>query len=625
MIIGLQVRHYKAYKNANFIPIGNQHNFIAFAGENGVGKSSVLEALNTFFNNKNWLLTKKEKATDSYICPLFLIPKLKVSRLNTYFESISDFFWNLEKKEKNNEFFEMRESLGIEMKESHYLMFLGENYDKKLEIPFGSKVREDLNRQLDDNFSERKFLRELKDIYSYVYIPVEIDSEDFTKIETEEMQKIFNKEIKDEIKKALKKKDITTINTKLDTFVSELEKKLENKYFYDTGDTGTKKLTQTSLVDTILEIYFKKRVLMKGNRDETKLSKKMSELSAGEKREALINLVYVFLKKADERNTIIIIGIDEPENSLHTAICYEQFEKLKKISKNAQVFITTHWYGFLPIVDRGIVHFLKNETKENSKGEREVHINFFKKTDLYLYPYQTKKIPKDFSLKSTNDLVQSIFHSLKAKKPYNWLICEGPSDQIYLEYFLKEEITNKNLRIIPVGGNELVKKFYKYLSLPIYENIEDINKGKVFCLTDTDSNLRKNDIKQDEKLKNSLIIKRLANGDNFSTDLIKFEIEERQNSIDIEKSLNPIIFRKTLSELLVEGKFLVVETNIKNKKGNTTKENLRNLDIDDYFSTEEIKNNFAKKYIEVMNEATKEEEYIPEWINKIKLFFNDTK
>ena len=243
-----------------------------------------------------------------------------------------------------------------------------------------------------------------------------------------------------------------------------LEDKLEGNYFYDTGDEGTKKLTLNSLVDTILETYFKKRVLMKGSRNETKLSKKMSELSAGEKRESLINLVYVFLRDVVERESIFIIGIDEPENSLHTAICYEQFEKLKKISINTQVLITTHWYGFLPIVDKVLIHFLRNEVKDTVRGEEE-EICFYHKADLYLYPYQTKNIPKDFTLKSTNDLIQSIFHSLKAQNPYSWLICEGPSDKIYLDYFLKEEKKTTNLHIIPVGGIELVKKFYKYCKL----------------------------------------------------------------------------------------------------------------------------------------------------------------
>ena len=85
-------------------------------------------------------LTKKEKAGDSYICPLFLIPKSKVSKLKNYFEIIRDFFWNLEKKDKTDKFFEIRDSLNRETRDTHFLIFLGEDYDKKLTIPFGNKT-----------------------------------------------------------------------------------------------------------------------------------------------------------------------------------------------------------------------------------------------------------------------------------------------------------------------------------------------------------------------------------------------------------------------------------------------------------------------------------------------------
>jgi len=108
----------------------------------------------------------------------------------------------------------------------------------------------------------------------------------------------------------------------------------------------------------------------------------MNELSAWEKREALINLIYVFLKDSEERKTIDIIWIDEPENSLHTSLCYEQFEKLKVIANNKQVLFTTHWYWFLPIVDKWTVHFLENKDEK---------INFFKSINLYDYSFQTKK------------------------------------------------------------------------------------------------------------------------------------------------------------------------------------------------------------------------------------------
>jgi predicted ATP-dependent endonuclease of OLD family len=619
MIIGLQVRHFKAYKNKKYIPIGHEHNFVAYSGENGSGKSSILEALDTFLNNKTWLITKDSIASDSYICPLFLIPKDNASRLTSYFEIASDYFWDLEQKDKKDPFFEIRDKLIESHRETHFLIFMGEDIDHKMIIPFGESIQQGLLTKFESNFNEKNFLKELKDIYSYVYIPVEINSEEFTKIETVEMQKIFDKEVISEIKKSLRLRDIDIINTRLDSFVNELEGKLEGKYYYDTGDTGTKKLTQTSLVDTILEMYFKKRVLMKGSRNNTKLSKKMSELSAGEKRESLINLVYVFLKEEKERNKIILIGIDEPENSLHTAICYEQFEKLKKISKFAQVLITTHWYGFLPIVDKGLVHFIKTEISEKESGPDEV-IVFDKTVDLYRYPYQTKKLPKDFRLKSTNDLVQSIFHSLTTNNPYNWLICEGSSDQVYLEYFLRDLKDELNLQIIPVGGVELVKKFYTYLSLPINEIIKNKDCGKVFCLTDTDADLRKNDVTQFDDLKPHIILKRLSLGGNNTTELIEFEKELKQESMDIEKSLNPFVFSQTLKDLETDSKYFIDEEDIQNETGNTTITNLRSWSLESFFTDEEIKDEFAIKYVSVMDEKF-DDTYTPTWINEIKDFF----
>ncbi len=621
MIIWLELRHFKAYKNKNFIPIWFEHNFVSYTWENGVWKSSILEGLNTFLNNKDWLLTKLQKSSEAYIAPIFLIPKNKVSRLIKEFEIISNFFWDLDKKEKNNDFFELRANLienDINVKNEKYLIFLWENFDRDLYYPFWEKGKKDFDKYLIDNwidsFSEKKFLKEIKDLYSYVYIPVEIDMESFTKIETIEMQKIFDKELKDEIKTLLDWVNLDRtwwINEKLKDFILEIEDILDHKYNYETWMQRYNTVTKTDLTEKILEVYFQKRILTKKENDWIK--KKISELSAWEKRQALINLVYAFLKRKDERDKIVIIAIDEPENSLHTTICYEQFEKLKAISINSQVLITTHWYWFLPIIDKWIVHFLKI----NNGG-----IYFFHKVDLYLYPYQTKNLPKDLSLKSTNDLVQSIYYSLKAPIPYNWIICEWPSDQIYLKTFLNDVIISKNIKIISVWWIELVKKFYRYLELPISENIDNELKWKVFCLTDTDNNLRKLDINQSLGLKDSLIIKRLATWSEHSTKLVKFEVEVDQNSHWIEQSLNPIIFKKTLESLGIDEKYLIDDGAIQNLSWNTTKENLRNFDIEWYFSSEKIKNDFANKYIETLNKENNSLEFIPIWINEIKTFFN---
>ena len=70
-------------------------------------------------------------------------------------------------------------------------------------------------------------------------------------------------------------------------------------------------------------------------------------------------------------------------------------------------------------------------------------------------------LPIDYSIKSYNDLVQSIVFSIIQEVPYNWIICEGLSEKIYFEEIFKNEILNNNLRILPLGSYKEVKKVLK--------------------------------------------------------------------------------------------------------------------------------------------------------------------
>ncbi|EAS5601021.1 hypothetical protein D9R73_23665, partial [Salmonella enterica] len=56
MIIGLFLRYFKTYGGNNYIPLSSGSNFCGLIGNNGIGKSSVLESLDSFFNSKNWNL-----------------------------------------------------------------------------------------------------------------------------------------------------------------------------------------------------------------------------------------------------------------------------------------------------------------------------------------------------------------------------------------------------------------------------------------------------------------------------------------------------------------------------------------------------------------------------------------
>ena len=103
MIIGAFLRYYKTYQGINYIPITDEDKFCGLVGDNGIGKSSVLESFDTFFNAKPWnfnTVTKKsgKSSTKPQIVPVFLLERScfdgdvleKAEILNTIATSISE-------------------------------------------------------------------------------------------------------------------------------------------------------------------------------------------------------------------------------------------------------------------------------------------------------------------------------------------------------------------------------------------------------------------------------------------------------------------------------------------------------------------------------------------------------
>lgn len=52
MIIGVFLRNIKTYAGINYIPLTNGHGFCGLVGNNGIGKSSVLESIDSLLNGK---------------------------------------------------------------------------------------------------------------------------------------------------------------------------------------------------------------------------------------------------------------------------------------------------------------------------------------------------------------------------------------------------------------------------------------------------------------------------------------------------------------------------------------------------------------------------------------------
>lgn len=643
MVTSLFVRHFKVYKGISFIPLSEGCGFSSIIGENGVGKSSVLEALDFVFNKKNfdWPINSEAKSAGGitgnnvpFIAPVFLIRKenlrkeLKADQeLYDKAEQLSNFLWKtkLPATATSKPFKEHVEKLKANYKEDDYfLIIIGKRYNEP-GIYFGSFHNSIIDafvedsKQADDKKNEdalQKLFKGFSDYllshYSYLYIPVETDVHTYTKLETEDMKKLMDKDIRSEIENAIGKDTIKLINKNLNHFVEGIESVLE---IYEYKGHHKNSLTMSDLVSKIIEAYFSIKVL---NRKSEAKSIPVSELSSGEKRKALIDVAYSFLLKNHDRDTYIILAIDEPEASLHISSCYSQFEKLIKLGReNHQVMITTHWYGFLPVVTQG------SATSLRKKGISEVEVDFY---DLYNYrekivhaQKQIKgRLPIDYNIKSYNDLVQSILLSLMSDEPYNWIICEGLSEKIYFEEMFKDEIENHNLRLLPLGGFKEVKKLYNNLITPIKDPDYKIN-GKVFCIVDTDTEKLSVSLESS----NHLTFERLMNFKGEGTKLLRVDHGTISPPTEIEDCLDSQIFYQTLLEFIDENDQLkgVLATSPYNETAESSAStfDLRDSEkqiIKDFFDGREGYNKirFAKKYVEIVNKPFFWEKQHPDWI-----------
>lgn len=495
MIVGLLLRHYKNYSKSRFIPLldDTENMFTVYIGNNGVGKSAILEALDVVLNNRrqSWNISQGQKKAEAYICPLFLIPKnsINTSKRNKDIEVISDFFWGMSELDTTafssnpelKKFLEYKNSLK-KYEKSHYLILVGISNDSTGAY-FGSTFDSNVKELLGDSDEIRnERANTVKDLvlaqYSYLYIPVEESPSELLQLRNETMQKLLNKDIQIEIEKILNSKQenasiVSQINKNLESFmndVNDIVSKLDPDYSFAAESGCKQKLTAKDIRAKIIEAFFPLRALKKGSR-------RVELLSSGEQRRAIIDVAYSTLiaNKDKKTESNIILAIDEPETSMHISNCFNQFSRLEELSrKSIQVILTTHWYGYLPIAQKGTMHYLESV-------DNQTNIRTF---SLYNLMENRRNYPDDVELKSMFDLASSLISYMRRDESIKWVFCEGSDDKIYLETILRNY---KNLRIIPLGGCGNVIKLYQILMSFMTENNEKAHSDIVF-LMDTDPN-----------------------------------------------------------------------------------------------------------------------------------------
>lgn len=637
MIIGTFIRNVKTYSGINYIPLSFGQSFCGLLGNNGIGKSSVLEALDCIFNNKTWnynIVVRKsgQTVTKPHIVPLYLLKITEITEDNFEIaKKISDYVWDSEEADilSQNRIhfktFDLQRQILLRdyNKESHLLLPIGLSYDHfpNLSIFNNKKLGEILiddfekTNQIikDEDLSILNSLQaELKNLYEYIYIPKDIDPEVFTQLETKEIQSLMGETLNEIIEKCVPQNKIQEINSSLNSFIDKLSLTL-GEYSFRTSGERQVNLRKNDVYKLIIEAYFKIRKLHK---KESNHWLELSLLSSGEKQKAIIEIAYQFLKDYRKNTDNLIIAIDEPESSLHMSACYDQFNKLFEMSSFCkQLLFTTHWYGFIPTVEDGCVSII---TKKDSEHQFDlINVNSYREEVKQSLKNSKGKLPYDIRIKSINDFTQSVITSILSEEPFNWLICEGSSEKIYFEKYFADIKKEKRLRIIPVGGATEIKRIYNNLQVA-YEDFKNEIIGKVILVSDTDAELVQYPTKSELK---NLICYRIVNVDKSrKTSLVKIDSNPVSPKTEIEDSLNGKLFVETLTSFIEsypEIKNILIDVN------NPTEEcSYYSLDLshskqkllENFFDKDNNKFEFAKRYSEKISENF----IVPEWIEKLK-------
>lgn len=640
MIAGLFIRNVKTYQGINYIPLTDSPNLSGFLGNNGIGKSSILEAIDTILNYKDWnynTVVKKSgiEKTSPYIVPVFILEEAFfdssmlpfAKTLDSLARVVSlDDATNSQTRDILDNFIQHRDRiLARHQMQGRLIVPVGRFYnnDISLSVLSGRTLSSIIdNDEFDAGFQSTEgvelpnFFHGLQEYIvnklEYLYIPKEIDTELFTKLESSGTQVLMGESLHEILDRIVGESTIGDINRELSGFLEDISTKLVN-YTYRTPSDRQKRIQKKEVYNLIIQAFFNVRKLHKTHGEEHFLE--ISNLSSGEKQKAIIDVAHALLTKHRSNSDNLIIAIDEPESSLHMSACFEQFQALAELSEGCrQLLFSSHWYGFLPTLEKGAVTIITK--KENEHLFDLINLASYREEIKQLVRDSRGKLPFDIRIKSMNDFTQSLLSSSTGDNPYNWLICEGSSERIYLSAYLDDLIKNNNLRIVPVGGASEIKKIYNYLSA-CYKDVESEITGSIYLLADTDSQLVQYDVGTYQKLH----CKRFVHDTSVNKAvLVKMNSNPVSPATEIEDVLNAKIYYQALSFFVSDYDYLNFIADIDAPVEGV--ESFSALDlrpsqkeaVTRFFDTDNNKFLFAKKYVELMSE----ENSIPDWINEIR-------
>lgn len=644
MVVGIFMRHIKTYNGLNYIPLASEDRFCGIVGNNGIGKSSILEALDSVFNDTpiNVNIFTKKHGLDQIkpsIIPLFLIRK---DLIDTAYHDVADKISRcaneLEESDVNpahraiaKQFIAHRDSLKARIEiDNFWLLPIGIDYTRCLTLGIFN-CRKLVQKFDGDTIDSAKLsitaeqLSQVDPLYrdiilkiDYIYIPKEIDTESFTKLENDEIQMLMGETLTKIIEERVTRAQIYGINQSLNEFLRSLSSELGD-YAYRTPTDRQQQLKRHDVYDLIIHSFFSTRKLHK---KQGEYWLEIAALSSGEKQKAIIDIAQSLITNHRASSSNLIIGIDEPDSSLHMSACFDQFDGLFQISRSCmQLLFASHWYGFFPVIESGSASVISKNGQDHNVDL--INLAAHREQIKQLKSESRGILPHDIRLKSMNDFIQSIMSSVIGQTPYNWILCEGSSEKVYLSHYLSDLVLAKKLRIIPVGGVNEIKRVYTHLS-SIYDDFKDEINGRIYLICDTDIDMVRFETSDFDKL----LCRRIVNFDKeCKAKLVRIGSNPVSPATEIEDVLDGPTYLKTLKTFIPEYRdYLEFLTDL-NCEGIQTSHyfmNFRHTEkacITSFFdSNKENKTIFAKRYIEILKEE--EIDRIPEWVQEIHAWFS---
>ena len=567
------LKYYKVYQSYTYVPIlNNEKKFSLYTWTNWVWKSSVLQALDSFFNKSEWVLNldaiQKKRQEESTISVSIWIDEKSLNLLLDWtdvdqIKMIKLIGKKTKKISKKRIQSQNKTVLGMEKRileqekwfssksklEYDYVFSIDLNYkiqskSNSASFWFLSKLREynsnedKIAKQISEesnSLSEIIYKKIYLEWFTYVYIPAELNANNLLDFTSKKLISLLDKDLFSVIDDSLNFdnwKILNKINKSLKKFLTEFSRNISqnNQTRISLKHPERKKnLVASDLRQIIVESYFYTKYFTVNN-------KKISSLSSGEQKETIIDIMCQLLYHNNKQRNIVF-AIDEPENSMHISNKLKPFEKLYEASlyDNIQVLVTTHRYWVIPSIDTWSLFFME---KENSL----IKIKSF---SLESYQEERRNFPNDIHFKCYFDLASNILSTMQIG--YNRLLCEWSDDRVYLQKFIWNKV--KNLKILCLWWIWNVIKMYKMLFSALIEERDRIKSSwKILALIDTDeTSIRLDDFYLTKS--KDVAIRRLQ----IVNDEVRFlNLWKNWNTSKtvIEDCLNPKTYYDAISELV---------------------------------------------------------------------------